>query len=284
MEKSDLLRALPGRSREAARRAARFSVVLLAGSFVITSCIPQSPMKAPMQPSIPHLTAPMVEVLPVAPPPPVSVQTAPAPPSQAHESQGWQPPDLATRPFRPQVEQWRGLVRELVGEAWEQGRLEEGAAKLDDDLVLAVIQQESEGNPNAYSWAGAMGLMQVMPGTFAHMMEGDDRLAPLIPTENFWDERSNIRAGIRYLAWALHFHDNLYWALASYNAGIGNVRRWRAAGLDAVPPVGGFVETAEYAQVTLRNYLSRRPDVDMYVPAPMPPSHVPGALRLLARV
>ncbi|MGH2368170.1 MAG: hypothetical protein ACRDI2_08220, partial [Chloroflexota bacterium] len=84
------------------------------------------------------------------------------------------------------------------------------------------------------------------------------------------------------LALAMQAHaGNRYWALAAYNAGIEVVGRWRAAGLYAVPPIGGYSETAAYAQVILRNYLRRRPDVTMYVPDPMPRQHVPGAIRLL---
>ena len=76
---------------------------------------------------------------------------------------------------------------------------------------------------------------------------------------------------------------NLYGALASYNAGIDAVHDWRAAGLYAVPPAGGYWETADYAQVILRDYLRRRPDIAplIQVPDPMPIEHVPGALRQL---
>jgi soluble lytic murein transglycosylase-like protein len=97
-----------------------------------------------------------------------------------------------------------------------------------------------------------------------------------------WDVPSNVRAGIRYLALAMQaFDGNCYWALAAYNAGIEAVRDWRDAGLYAVPPVGGYVETAAYVPAILASYLRRRPDVTMYVPDRMPAAHVPGALQLL---
>ena len=54
-------------------------------------------------------------------------------------------------------------------------------------------------------------------------------------------------------------------------------------GLYAVPPIGGYEETANYAQVILHNYLRHRPDVKMHVPDPMPYEHVPGAVELLLR-
>ena len=74
---------------------------------------------------------------------------------------------------------------------------------------------------------------------------------------------------------------NLYWALAAYNGGIEAVDAWRTVGLYAVPPIGGYEETANYAQIILRNYLAHRQDVKMHVPDPMPTEHVPGAVELL---
>ncbi len=96
------------------------------------------------------------------------------------------------------------------------------------------------------------------------------------------DLPSNARAGIRYPALAMQAHEgNLYWALASYNAGIEVVYHWRTVGLYAVSPIGGCDETARYTQVILRNYLGSRPDVKMHVPVPMQYEHVPGAIQLL---
>ncbi len=173
-------------------------------------------------------------------------------------------------------------MRQVLAEAWDEGRLEGAVAALDDDLVLALIQQESRGDPEALSPAGAIGLMQVMPFTFAEMIAGERALTCAIDPAAMWDVTSNVRAGIRYLALAMQaVEGNRYWALAAYNAGIETVADWRDAGLYAVPPVGGYRETAAYAPVVLRNYLSRRPDVAMEVPDSMPPQHVPGALRLL---
>ena len=91
-----------------------------------------------------------------------------------------------------------------------------------------------------------------------------------------------MRAGIRYLALAMSYHEgDVYWSLASSNAGIDNARRWRLAGLYAVPPVGGFTETADYAPTIMRSYMRHRPDVSLYVPDRMPEEHIPGAMQLL---
>jgi len=173
-------------------------------------------------------------------------------------------------------------VRLVLSEEWQAGTLDGLAQRIDDDLILAVIQQESQGNPKALSPVGAIGLMQVMPQTFAIMMAGNASLAPAIDPDAFWDESTNIRAGIRYLALAMQNHDgNVYWSLASYNAGIGTVKRWRLAGLYAVPPYGPYWETADYAQIIMHNYLAHRPGLELRIPDPMPDEHVPGALELL---
>jgi soluble lytic murein transglycosylase-like protein len=180
------------------------------------------------------------------------------------------------------VERWRPLVRQVMAEEWQAGTLDGLAERLDDDVILATMQQESRGNPQALSPVGAIGLMQVMPQTFALMMAGDASLASAIDPDALWDQGNNVRAGLRYLALAMQNQEgDLYWSLASYNAGIGTVKRWRMAGLSAVPPIGGYTETAEYAQIILHNYVAHRPGLDLYIPDPMPPEHVPGALDLL---
>ncbi|HET7769257.1 MAG TPA: lytic transglycosylase domain-containing protein [Chloroflexota bacterium] len=194
----------------------------------------------------------------------------------------WQPPAITGTPYPARVERWRPLVRLILAEMWDEGRLDGYAARFDDDLVLALIQQESAGSPNATSWVGAIGLMQVMPFTFADMMAGDKALADQIDPADMYDLTSNVRAGLRYLALAMNATEgNLYWALAAYNGGIEAVEAWRAVGLYAVPPIGGYDQTAEYAQIILRTYLAHRPDVKMHVPDPMPYEHLPGAVELL---
>lgn len=67
-----------------------------------------------------------------------------------------------------------------------------------EDLVKAVIGQESGGDQSATSGAGAMGLMQLMPETAAEMGVTDP-----------YDPDQNLRGGIKYLRMMLAFHPML---------------------------------------------------------------------------
>lgn len=85
------------------------------------------------------------------------------------------------------------------------------------DLVRAVVAAESAGNPRAVSPAGAIGLMQLMPGTAASL--GVDP----------WQPRENLRGGITYLGSLLRaFDGDTRLALIAYNAGPQHAREVRA--------------------------------------------------------
>ena len=110
--------------------------------------------------------------------------------------------------------------------------IEEAAAlyKLDPRMIKAVIQTESAFNALAVSPVGALGLMQLMPAVAAELGATD----PM-------DPRQNIMAGSRYLRQLLNAHKgNVRLALASYNAGPGNVAKYKA-----IPP---FKETQNYVK------------------------------------
>jgi soluble lytic murein transglycosylase-like protein len=95
-------------------------------------------------------------------------------------------------------------------------------------LVRAIIQTESGGDPRAVSPAGAMGLMQLMPSNVQDAGVSDP-----------FDPAQNIMAGTQQLAGYLkQYHGDLDLALAAYNAGPGNVRKY-----GGVPP---FLETQNY--------------------------------------
>lgn len=80
--------------------------------------------------------------------------------------------------------------------------------------IRAVMDQESGGNPRALSRAGAMGLMQIMPATWA-MLAARHRLGP-----DPYDPRDNIMAGAAYLR-EMHDRYGMVGMLAAYNAGPG---------------------------------------------------------------
>jgi soluble lytic murein transglycosylase-like protein len=109
---------------------------------------------------------------------------------------------------------------------------------VEENLVRAVMKQESCFNSRALSNAGAVGLMQLMPGTADQMGIG-----------NAWDPHQNIQGGIKYLGQMLReFNGDKQLALAAYNAGPGAVRKY-----NGIPP---YRETQTYVSRIMAEYNS----------------------------
>ena len=87
--------------------------------------------------------------------------------------------------------------------------------RLDPALLQAVIKVESNFRQDAVSRRGAVGLMQLMPGTAARLQ-----------VTNIHDPLQNIQGGAKQLRYLLDvYHGNLRLALAAYNAGVHRVKR-----------------------------------------------------------
>lgn len=118
-----------------------------------------------------------------------------------------------------------------------QSFMEDAAAKynVDTKLLSAVAEVESGLNPDAISGAGAIGVMQLMPGTAEAL------------GVNPYDTRQNIEGGAKYLKQMLDaFGGDVTKALAAYNAGPNAVKSY-----GGVPP---YAETQNYVNRVLDIY------------------------------
>jgi soluble lytic murein transglycosylase len=112
---------------------------------------------------------------------------------------------------------------------------------LDPALLAAVIEAESKFDPDARSDAGAVGLMQLTPGTAKGIAESTH--GTRFRVSDLTDPDLNVRYGTWYLRRLLDKYGDERLALAAYNAGERNVDRWRAAG-EGIQ----FAETRAYVQ------------------------------------
>jgi soluble lytic murein transglycosylase len=122
---------------------------------------------------------------------------------------------------------------------------------LDPYLVMALILQESYFNPHAKSPAGALGLMQLMPATGQELGR---QLHGMFSVNRLTEPVTNIEIGTLHLKqlFAL-FGGETRLVIASYNAGQGNVAKWRRAAPHK--PMDEFLESMPFAET--RNYVKR---------------------------
>jgi soluble lytic murein transglycosylase-like protein len=107
---------------------------------------------------------------------------------------------------------------------------------VDPNLLKAMIVEESGAKQHARSSSNAKGLMQLI-----------DTTAQSMGVKNVWDPHQNIQGGARYLKQQLDkYKGDVSLALASYNAGPGNVERY-----NGIPP---FKETRNYVKRVMNLY------------------------------
>ena len=113
---------------------------------------------------------------------------------------------------------------------------------IDKDLINAVIKQESSFDPRSTSTAGAMGLMQLMPGT-----------AKELGVTNAYDIGQNVDGGTKYLRGLLDMYGNSKeLALSAYNAGSGTLNSRGVkdkSDIDKLP-----YETRDYVKKVMKYY------------------------------
>ncbi len=106
----------------------------------------------------------------------------------------------------------------------------EGGFSVDKALIFALIRQESRFNPKAKSWAGARGLMQLMPRT-ASFVAGDRRFHRTESTRRqLFKPEVNLRLGQKYIGMLLgnkKINGDLFLLTTAWNGGPGNLNKWR---------------------------------------------------------
>ena len=125
---------------------------------------------------------------------------------------------VTRRVYAPMINRQKGLISQ-----WDHlFRKHAPTARLDWRLLAAQCYQESCFDPKAHSWAGACGLMQIMPATAKQLG---------LAQADIYHPEKNIAAAAKYMNQLMHEfrdiptqHDRLCFALASYNGGSFHVR------------------------------------------------------------
>jgi soluble lytic murein transglycosylase len=135
-----------------------------------------------------------------------------------------------------------------------------GEYGVDPYLVLAVIREESGFSPTAVSSSDARGLMQLLPSTARWIAE--EKLTIPYREGDLFSPAVNIQLGTWYLGSLLRESGgDLAWAVAAYNGGPGNLRRWTAGGIASsadLPAHLRATETREYLGKVLTSWLTYR--------------------------
>ncbi len=135
------------------------------------------------------------------------------------------------------------------------------AVGLDPALVLAVIEAESGSRPRATAKAGARGRMQLLPAPAQEIARRHS--IPYRGPDDLFDPDLNVRLGTLYLArLRRQFADEPYLYLAAYNAGPGNLDKWRRQH-PGLPPqqliaAAAFPQTRAYVRRVMERWQQRR--------------------------
>lgn len=149
----------------------------------------------------------------------------------------------------------------LMAAGWPRDYLPKNRHGLEESLLLALMRQESAFDHQALSWAGARGLMQLMPATAKRVAR---RLnLPFSRKRLLADHKYNVKIGTAYLSDVISsFGGSYVLGLAAYNAGPSRARRWlrrhgdfRSGAIDAVDWIEmiPFDETRNYVQRVIEN-------------------------------
>ncbi len=135
-------------------------------------------------------------------------------------------------------------------------------AGIDSELLQALIREESALQPTIRSWAGAVGLCQLMPST-ANQVARWLKLPSPMPSAKLLDPHTNLQLGAHYLARLLKkWNGSLPLALASYNAGSRAVQRWltnfQGNSLDEFVEEIPIDETRNYVKRVLKSWATYR--------------------------
>jgi soluble lytic murein transglycosylase len=146
-------------------------------------------------------------------------------------------------------------------------------SKVENELILGIIRQESLFDPNAISSAGARGMMQLMPQTAREICK---ELKIKHSVKKLHDHGHNIKLGSYNLEKLLKYYNNSYiLTIAAYNAGKSNVQKWIEIygdprdyedvidivnWVESIP----FYETRNYVQRVLENVQNYRSHLNKY--------------------
>jgi soluble lytic murein transglycosylase len=187
-------------------------------------------------------------------------------------------PLLPFRVARDQLGPSRRSLPWSFPQAWPHWvRPAAGSARVDPALLLAIMRRESGFRTEARSAAGAVGLLQIIPGTAARLTSLLALPSPV--AERLEDPEVNIPLGAAYLSLLVERFGEPLLAVAAYNAGPGAVLRWQRERPDlpldewveSIP----FKETREYVKAVVENWAGMRAAAGEAPPTLDPGAKVP---------